>query len=183
MGAGYHGPRRCATLSRYLVPLWPKMVLKVEAVSVGSIIHLPGLTGDRRPLMAKAPAGKNISASKDSGSKSAPAEVARKAKSSVKGNGSHEAQAELDLLAGIEENEAEEEEGPAAPAEEPVAAAAHSVPEAPSASVPAAPTLKELGLSGKGMWKIDLNGKRINLDEKAWREELARALGRAPAKT
>jgi hypothetical protein len=51
------------------------------------------------------------------------------------------------------------------------------------ANAPAVPTMKELGVSGKGMWKIDLNGKRVSLDEKAWRDELARALGRAPAKS
>ena len=179
MGAGYHGPGWCATPSRYLVPAWLKMVLKIEVVGVGSIHYLPGLTGDRRPHMAKAPAGKNVSSSKSSGSasgsKSAPGEVARKAKTSVKGNGSHEAQAELDLLSGIEE--AEEEAASESQEKAPVQAS-----EPPSAPAPAAPTLKELGLSGKGMWKIDLNGKRINLDEKAWREELARALGRAPTK-
>jgi hypothetical protein len=42
--------------------------------------------------------------------------------------------------------------------------------------------MRELGITRKELWKVDLKGKRIALDEKAWREELARALGRVPVK-
>jgi hypothetical protein len=43
--------------------------------------------------------------------------------------------------------------------------------------------MRELGLTAKEMWKVDLKGKRIALDERAWRDELARALGRSPPKS
>ena len=170
----------------YLVPVGSKMLGIQEAVRPKFTIYQPGFSGDRRPSMAKAPAGKSSSASKSSAGSSSdnssPGSVARQAKSGVKGNGNHVAQAELDLLAELPEEE--EEAAPAEPAEVPSAQPAAAPAAAPMAiAAVAAPTMRELGLSGKGMWKVDLNGKRVNLDEKAWREELARALGRAPDKS
>ena len=137
--------------------------------------------------MAKAPGGKGTSSSKapaaESAGKTGSRDVAQHAKASVKGNGNRTAQAELDLTV-----EAPEEEVPAVETAEPdmrargVAPSPAGEPAMPGLPGPAAPAMRELGLTRKEVWKVDLKGKRVALDEKAWREELARALGRAPAK-
>jgi len=142
--------------------------------------------------MAKSPSsspGTSSPGSKSPAEKSAqslpPAAVAKRAKAGTGGNGNRAAEhAQLEL---VPEEQPEKME-----AEDPSAAAVASTPAAPpslsaaqaagaSVSV-ASPAMRELGLTAKEMWKVDLKGKRIVLDEKAWREELARALGRAPAK-
>jgi hypothetical protein len=142
--------------------------------------------GDRS--MAKVPGGKGSSkAAAGSSGKSGSGDVAHQAKTGVKGNGNRTAQAEMDLTVEAPEEEAQAAE-PARPAEtasrSAVPGAADSAAGEPALPGPAvaAPAMRELGLTRKEMWKVDLKGKRIALDEKAWREELPRALGRAPAK-
>lgn len=131
--------------------------------------------------MAKAAGGKGSAPSKapagGSAGKAGSGDVAHQAKASVKGNGNRMAQAELDLTV-----EAPEEEAQASTSAETASGAAAPSPGEPALPGPPVPAMRELGVSRKEMWKVDLKGKRVALDEKAWREELARALGRAPAK-
>jgi len=114
-----------------------------------------------------------------------PTDIAKQAQERASGNGSHSVeQAQLDLGPEEPEDQAEpeaESTDPVDPA--PVSAGAAALLSAPVPPASAPPAMRELGLTGKEAWKVDLKGKRIALDEKAWREELARALGRAPLKS
>lgn len=115
----------------------------------------------------KAPEGKTATpGASRAAAKPAPA-TAKKSAKNVSGNGNRaslQAQLELDTLEAVVETPAATRGGVA------------------SAAAPAPATMRELGLSAKEAWKVDLRGKRVALDEKGWREELARALGRVPAK-
>jgi len=133
--------------------------------------------------MAKASAGAGSPSSKP-GAAAPPGKsaggVARHAKAGVKGNGNRSAQVELDLSTDTPRTDAQDGEGQA-----PRAAGAAAPPAPPPAASPqaAAPAMRELGLTRKEAWKIDLKGKRSALDAAGWREELARALGRNAGKT
>lgn len=117
-----------------------------------------------------------------------PTAVAKRAKTGTSGNGNRSAeQSQLELVPELSEEEvgADEAEAEDAAASAVAAASQPASSPAPSSDAPlsaAPPTMRELGLTAKEMWKVDLKGKRIALDEKAWREELARALGRTPSK-
>jgi hypothetical protein len=129
-----------------------------------------------------------------------PTAVAKRAKTGTSGNGNRAAdQGQLELVP-AEPEEQEEADGSTVSEGAPTvvpnyAAATQTAASSPITPPPssadqaagaptfaAPPAMRELGLTAKEMWKVDLKGKRIALDEKAWREELARALGRAPTK-
>jgi len=150
------------------------------------ILHRTRLLRDAAILMAKPPskqAGKQ--APSDTTAKS-PAPPGKRTPAGVTGNGNRSAlQAELDLTIPEPEEapvEALAEALADAPAAPPPSLARAEPLAAPEPTAAAPPAMRELGLSGKEAWKVDLKGKRVALDDKGWREELGRALGRAPAK-